>query len=258
MLPEITSAGGYTTLAVAQALAELGWPPAAPKDGPSGERHALVLTWPGDPAPVFVEWGRHLPYRLDALPWALASGHGGIDVLLGGQAPAPVPLKCEDDLRTAALRLAETVRDRFAGRPAPLVHLPEGPPPLLPYGLIDWSAPARRTASLIRALGSPAPGAWTSVDGMRLTVGSAGLTDLPSACAPPGTVLAADGDGLLVQAGDGILRIGDVRDLIGPVCPPPDSRLGRDVAGETEVLRQRVTDLEHMVRYLARCKSDGV
>jgi methionyl-tRNA formyltransferase len=71
---------------------------------------------------------------------------------------------------------------------------------------IDWSSPATRVHNLVRAL-NPAPGAWTTLRGMRLKVfatrpaGGAGLA--------PGQLNAA-GD-LVAGTADGALVLGDVQ-----------------------------------------------
>lgn len=75
--------------------------------------------------------------------------------------------------------------------------------------LIDWSWPAERVHDLVRAITRPLPGAfaclgagrvriWRGVVERRLEGGWGHL--------PPGAVLAADGDGLLVICGSGLYR----------------------------------------------------
>ncbi len=72
---------------------------------------------------------------------------------------------------------------------------------------IDWSLDAATIARRVRAF-DPFPGAATTLDGNPLKIWSAlPVDDAPAfAAAAPGTVLAADGDGVLVRCGDGALR----------------------------------------------------
>jgi methionyl-tRNA formyltransferase len=74
---------------------------------------------------------------------------------------------------------------------------------------VDWSRDATGVDRLIRGC-DPQPGAWTRsggevtrLFGSRLLEGEAG--------APPGTIRAVDGDGLVVAAGEGRLRVARVR-----------------------------------------------
>ena len=74
---------------------------------------------------------------------------------------------------------------------------------------IDWSAPAPRVYDLIRGA-NPRPGAWTTLDGERLEILDCRLVeDDPGA--PPGQVVEASGDGFVVAARGGALRVGGVR-----------------------------------------------
>ena len=71
-------------------------------------------------------------------------------------------------------------------------------------GLIDWSQPARRIYDFVRAQTRPYPGAFTFLDGEKLTIWSA----LPGGAMPSGatggTAFAAEGSGAAVVAcGDG-------------------------------------------------------
>ena len=71
---------------------------------------------------------------------------------------------------------------------------------------IDWTAPARDVANLIRAY-DPRPGAFTTVHGVGVTCFGARLQEMPAGGAAPGTALGVDGDGLLVACGQGAVRI---------------------------------------------------
>ena len=71
--------------------------------------------------------------------------------------------------------------------------------------LIDWQADAALLGRRVRAF-NPWPVAHTSLDGQMLRIWQAQAED-PGARGVPGTVLAADSDGVCVQCGDGVLRI---------------------------------------------------
>ena len=71
---------------------------------------------------------------------------------------------------------------------------------------IDWTAPARDVANLIRAY-DPRPGAFTTVHGVDVKCFGARLQEMPAGGAAPGTALGVDGDGLLVACGQGAVRI---------------------------------------------------
>ncbi len=78
-------------------------------------------------------------------------------------------------------------------------------------GLIDWSRPAAYLDRFVRAM-TPWPGAFTfcSPQGkapLRLVICEAVPDDATPAEAPPGSILAAEGEQLSVQTGDGILHV---------------------------------------------------
>lgn len=82
---------------------------------------------------------------------------------------------------------------------------------------IDWRRSARKVSCLIRAM-DEAPGAWSVLRGTPLklyapvVVPEADLGELRRVGASPGEVLGADPrGGLVVAAGDGALRIGEVQ-----------------------------------------------
>ena len=77
-------------------------------------------------------------------------------------------------------------------------------------GIIDWSWPAARVHNLIRGL-HPWPHAFSFVKGKRIilrrsTVEAAGPERLP-----PGTILEAEGDRLIVATGEGALRVLEIQ-----------------------------------------------
>ncbi len=69
---------------------------------------------------------------------------------------------------------------------------------------IDWTRPAVELARAIRAY-NPVPGAYTSWQGGPLKLWRAEA--VAAATAAPGTVLQADGEGIVVATGDGVLRL---------------------------------------------------
>ncbi len=76
---------------------------------------------------------------------------------------------------------------------------------------IDWERPAAQLHNLIRGC-DPQPGAWTTWGGERLSLyGSAVRADGRQEVATPGTVLAVDGNGMLVSTGDGAVLMQRVR-----------------------------------------------
>jgi methionyl-tRNA formyltransferase len=72
-------------------------------------------------------------------------------------------------------------------------------------GLIDWQQPVRQIDRLIRAM-TPWPGAYTFWQGNQLKILSATPVDSARLSGPPGLV-TADGDQLMVLAGQGGLRL---------------------------------------------------
>ena len=69
---------------------------------------------------------------------------------------------------------------------------------------LDWALPAEQLARRVRAY-NPAPGAWFLVDGERIKCQLA--ESRKDVGAPPGTVVAAGGDGIVVSCGEGALAM---------------------------------------------------
>lgn len=114
-------------------------------------------------------------------------------------------------LEPAAVRLLDRALPRLAAGTAPRVPLDlaagsyfGGRKPA--DGLVDWSWPALRIYNLVRAVTHPYPGAFTYTGCRQVLVWWALPIDLVHGKAP-GTVLAADRDGVLVAAGDGAVRL---------------------------------------------------
>ncbi len=74
---------------------------------------------------------------------------------------------------------------------------------------IDWSRPADALVRLIRGC-DPAPGAHAQLEGTPVRLFGASLLP-PAAEAEPGTVLAADGDALILAARGGRVRVAKLR-----------------------------------------------
>lgn|GEM_PF-77947 len=73
-------------------------------------------------------------------------------------------------------------------------------------GLIDWSRSAEELNDWVRALTAPYPGAFTFVDGHRVTIWSA--EPISGIDGTPGTVTAVEeGSGVFVATGEGALRL---------------------------------------------------
>jgi methionyl-tRNA formyltransferase len=73
-------------------------------------------------------------------------------------------------------------------------------------GVIDWSRSATTIHNQVRGL-TPWPRAWTHHGGARLIIVRTQVESVSGNSAPPGTVLEASGDRLVVQSADGALRI---------------------------------------------------
>ena len=120
----------------------------------------------------------------------------------------------ERDLaRLGAQLLAATVDDLAAGRahetPQDDAEATYAPRLKKEDGLVDWAVPAERIHNLIRGL-HPWPHAFTFLDGNRLIL----LRSSPSADAhteAPGTILVAEGDRLVVAAGEGTVRLQQIQ-----------------------------------------------
>lgn len=74
-------------------------------------------------------------------------------------------------------------------------------------GLIDWSRNARELHNQVRGL-DPWPGAYTLLDGEVLRLAR---TAAEQGAGVPGTVIAADADGVRIACGAGILRVAELQ-----------------------------------------------
>ena len=106
--------------------------------------------------------------------------------------------------------LIETIArlEKGALVPQPQDHARATMAPLLKKedGLLDWTLPALELANRVRGL-SPWPGAYTYLGEDRWVIWKASVHDGSAAAGPPGTVMNATKEGLLVATGSGVLRI---------------------------------------------------
>ncbi|WP_274361549.1 methionyl-tRNA formyltransferase [Paenibacillus thermotolerans] len=86
---------------------------------------------------------------------------------------------------------------------------------------IDWSKPAAHIHNQVRGL-SPRPGAFTYWNGDVFKVWKTAPEQGSASGKPPGTVVTADGDGIRVAAGDGILRLLTVQPAGKKALPAAD------------------------------------
>lgn len=160
--------------------------------------------------------------------WVLVNGETETGVSLHRMVAKPdagdlvdqekVPIAFEDTAYTLFKKL-EVTAGTLLDRALPLIR--EGRTPGRPMdlaagsyfsgrkpddGRIDWSWPASRIYDLVRAVTHPYPGAFTSSGGRKLFVWWA-LPETGGSDAPPGTVLKAGREGVLVAAGTGRVRL---------------------------------------------------
>jgi methionyl-tRNA formyltransferase len=133
----------------------------------------------------------------------------------------PLPLRPDHTGGTLLAELSElgasALRDaiealkagRLVAHPQPAAGVTFAPRIERQHGRLDWTRPARELERLVRAL-APAPSAYTTVGGKLLKVHRA-RAEPAAQRAAPGTVLAAGPDGVVVQTGDGLLRLLDVQ-----------------------------------------------
>jgi methionyl-tRNA formyltransferase len=75
---------------------------------------------------------------------------------------------------------------------------------------LDWARPAAELARAVRGY-NPVPGAHTLLDGQAVKVWQASALASAAPAARPGTVLTADGSGILVACGEGALSIAELQ-----------------------------------------------
>ncbi len=126
-----------------------------------------------------------------------------------------VPIEPEDTAETISPRLAgigaelvvKTIDGLESGSVAPRPQPSDGAntTPMLRRGFakVDWSMPARQLVNRLRGL-TPWPGLYSKFRGGRLKIhGLEEVRPAPSGNEPPGTILSADADGVVVRCGRG-------------------------------------------------------
>lgn len=174
-----------------------------------------------------------LPRWRGAAPiqWAILAGdtETGVTIMqmdagldTGGMiATARTPVRGDDTGQTLHDRLAalgadllvHTIPGWLAGslpaRPQPAEGVTYARKIIKDDGRVDWTKPAAQLARELRAF-NPWPGSWTALPGpdgpVRIKLWRGEAVDIPAG-APPGTILAADADGLLASCGSGALRL---------------------------------------------------
>ncbi len=77
-------------------------------------------------------------------------------------------------------------------------------------GRIDWARPAGEVRNLVRGM-NPWPGAWTTLDGTRVKIHRAVLTDVAAGTLPPGALGPRAAGRLLVACGNRLLDVIEVQ-----------------------------------------------
>lgn len=123
-------------------------------------------------------------------------------------APDDTAGSLEARLAVAGASLARDVLDRLGhGQDVPEVPQDDSQATLAPKiekqdGAIDWTRSARALDCHVRGM-QPWPGAFTFVDGQRLVVREARVAPHPAGDIPPGGLIAADGEALILACGQG-------------------------------------------------------
>lgn len=127
---------------------------------------------------------------------------------------AAVPILPEDNILSLTFKLAHAApsllvdvlwrlkEDRITRTPQRESEASFYPPRKPSDGLIDWSQGSKNIHNLVRALARPYPGAFTFLDGRKLTVWSLRANGGGTCNASPGTILEISSQGILVETGD--------------------------------------------------------
>ncbi|TYO99250.1 methionyl-tRNA formyltransferase [Geothermobacter ehrlichii] len=105
-------------------------------------------------------------------------------------------------------------------------------------GEIDWRQPAARLHNLVRGL-DPWPSAYTWLDGALLKLAA---TSVEEADGEPGTLLAAENDGLVIACGEGALRVRQLQLAGKRRMPAADFLRGCPLTPGIRFGRNRTTD----------------
>ena len=96
---------------------------------------------------------------------------------------------------------------------------------------VDWTQPAGTLARRVRAF-NPAPVAWSELDGERIRLWNARALDRASG-ASPGTIVAADADGLRIACGEGQLLVTELQRPGGKALDAAQAVRGWAISGKT-------------------------
>ncbi len=126
----------------------------------------------------------------------------------------------------------------LAARPQPAEGISLAPKITTEDAHVDWAKPAPAVSRLIRAC-TPAPGAWSVLDGTRLRLGPpAGEAAAPAAGTAPGPgELLVERSRVLVGTATMPVELGDVQPDGKRLMPAPDWARGLRLDGRSAVLR---------------------
>ncbi len=115
-------------------------------------------------------------------------------------------------------------------------------------GLIDWGEPWQVTCARIRAASSPHPGAYTYADDRKIIIWKVEPANVMPWRGVPGRILLlCKKRGALVQAGDGLLWLRDIKDAQDPQSPVKlrvGQRLGYTIQDEIFKLKNEISILK--------------
>ncbi len=160
--------------------------------------------------------------------WAIVNGEKETGVTVHYMEPtldsgdivsqAVVPIRVDDTGGSLFSRLSSVgaglltnvVGDLVAGK---VVRIPQDESLATYYGYpteadcrICWSDPTRRILDQVRGF-NPSPGAWSSCRGKRIRIWEGQMVRIQQLTGKPGTVLSGDQPFVLVETGDGVLKV---------------------------------------------------
>lgn len=185
-----------------------------------------------------------LPHNRGRAPvnWAMIRGEESVGNTMMFLAPGidtgdivdqrAVPIEHEDTCGTVYAKVAELGADMLRTHLADLLRgtAPRTPQrsethePLLPkrtpeMGITSFDRTSVDVYNWIRALTRPYPGAFAQLGGRRVQLWRCDMDDGHPAVAPPGTILGADGTGVLVATRTGAVRLIEVQAWGAPAEP---------------------------------------
>jgi methionyl-tRNA formyltransferase len=176
--------------------------------------------------------------KLDAGPLA--------DVERVAIAPLDTALDVETKLAAACVPLLERALPKLAAGTLAFAEQDDGAATYCRKlekddGAIDFAAPAAALAARINGL-FPWPTCAIEINGQPIKLGLADAGE-PNAAAAPGTVLRADGEGLLVATGAGVVRVRRLQRPGGRMLPAADFLRGFPVAPGTRLASRPMPEL---------------